>query len=395
LKKQIPKLTKSRGQPQDLELDEAADDLAWAERAAYWEGATATRRPHPGQSRTRRRKKPEALILSGHGVRLQVEHGALVVQNGFTHYPQKREAWRLFPGQRNLPDRIVMLDGNGSLSFDVLAWLSEQRIPLVQINWQGEVITVLGGNPHAADIHLVEAQRYAADGPRGLEISLELIKQKIQGCQATLRSFAESLPRERALSKLEHALEELAFPTTSIESLRLIEGRAALAYFGFWQTLPLNWKGTGRKPIPEDWRRMGARVSAISGTNRNATHPVNAMLNYVYGMLESQVRIATVAAGLDPTLGFLHANRPGRVALVYDLMEPLRSHADRLLLEFVMSRKFSPGDFVVNEVGVCRLHPQLARAISTLAVDATAIESFLLRTLATLTSGSSQGEKLG
>jgi len=121
--------------------DSRRDDLGWAQRAAYWERQAAPKRR---QSRPDRKKKPDALILTGHGVRLQVEHGGLLIHNGFTHYPQKRESWCLFPGQRDLPDRIVMLDGSGSLSFDVLGWLSAQRIPLVQISWQGEVITVLG-----------------------------------------------------------------------------------------------------------------------------------------------------------------------------------------------------------------------------------------------------------
>ena len=76
--------------------------------------------------------------------------------------------------------------------------------------------------------------------------------------------------------------------------------------------------------------------------NRHASHPVNAMLNYAYAVLESQVRIATVAHGLDPTIGYLHTSRPGRVALVYDLMEPLRPRVDCLLLDFVLSHTFSP-----------------------------------------------------
>jgi CRISPR associated protein, Cas1 family len=50
----------------------------------------------------------------------------------------------------------------------------------------------------------------------------------------------------------------------------------------------------------------------VSGSNRQATHPVHAVLNYAYAVLESQVRIATVAQGLDPTIGYLHASRPAR-----------------------------------------------------------------------------------
>jgi len=94
------------------------------------------------------------------------------------------------------------------------------------------------------------------------------------------------------------------------------------------------------------------------------THLVNAMLNYAYAVLESQVRIATVSQGLDPTISYLHVCRPGRVALVYDLMEPLRPRVDRLVLGFVGPHTFYSSDFTLNTNGVCRLHPQLARQVA-------------------------------
>ncbi|MDQ3700136.1 MAG: CRISPR-associated endonuclease Cas1 [Chloroflexota bacterium] len=101
-----------------------------------------------------------------------------------------------------------------------------------------------------------------------------------------------------------------------------------MAYFTAWEALPLRWKGTGRRPVPSEWQRVGLRQSLMSGTNRHATHPVNAILNYAYAVLEGQVRTAAAAAGLDPTVGYLHSCHPGRAALVYDLMEPLRPRVD-------------------------------------------------------------------
>ncbi len=97
------------------------------------------------------------------------------------------------------------------------------------------------------------------------------------------------------------------------------------------------------------------------------------MLNYAYAVLESQVRIAAVAQGLDPKIGYLHACRPAREALVYDLMEPLRPWVDRLVLSLVRSSTFSPTDFVLGVKGVCRLHPQLARRVAKVTVDETTI----------------------
>ena len=86
----------------------------------------------------------------------------------------------------------------------------------------------------------------------------------------------------------------------------------------------------------------------VSGRNRHAPHPVHAMLNYTYAVLESQVRIATVSQGLDPTIGYLHTSRVGRSALDYDLMEPLRPRVDRLVLHFVQTHTFSPADFILS-----------------------------------------------
>lgn len=66
-----------------------------------------------------------------------------------------------------------------------------------------------------------------------------------------------------------------------------------------------------------------------------AQHPVSAMLNYGYAVLESQVRIAIAEAGLDPSIGYLRVCQPGRWALVCDLMEPCRPIVDREVLSLI------------------------------------------------------------
>jgi hypothetical protein len=57
--------------------------------------------------RTKRAKSAPALTLAGHGVSLRIVGGALTIQNGFTHYPQKRETIRFFKGDLSLPERII------------------------------------------------------------------------------------------------------------------------------------------------------------------------------------------------------------------------------------------------------------------------------------------------
>jgi CRISPR associated protein Cas1 len=74
-------------------------------------------------------------------------------------------------------------------------------------------------------------------------------------------------------------------------------------------------------------------------------------------VLESQVRMHIVAEGCDPTIGFLHVERP---AFVFDLMEPLRPIVHRAMLTFVQSHTFHPADFTIRSDGVCRLNPEMA-----------------------------------
>lgn len=151
----------------------------------------------------------------------------------------------------------------------------------------------------------------------------------------------------------------------TIGGLLGVEGRAAFAYFLAWQRVPLNWKGLDRRPIPKDWYQVGPRTSANGkvGVNRRASHPVNALLNYAYAILESHVRIRIIAGEYDPTIGYLHTHQKDRAALVFDLMEPLRPVVDRIALEFVQLHTFQRADFMIRDDGVCRLNPQMTKQL--------------------------------
>jgi hypothetical protein len=74
--------------------EETDDDIAWATRSSLWK----YRVEKASARRIKRAKAQPALVLAGHGVSLRVEGGSLAIRNGFTHYPQKREIIRYFPG---------------------------------------------------------------------------------------------------------------------------------------------------------------------------------------------------------------------------------------------------------------------------------------------------------
>jgi CRISPR-associated protein Cas1 len=151
-------------------------------------------------------------------------------------------------------------------------------------------------------------------------------------------------------------------PPKDVDALRTLEANSAAAYFRAWRATPLHWRASSRRPIPDDWRTIGSRTSRFNlAGNRNASHPVNAILNYAYAVLQSQVQIKAVADGYDPMLGIMHYERDGSPAFVFDVMEPERPKVDRAVLGLLKSEALHPADFIIREDGVVRLNPELAR----------------------------------
>jgi CRISPR-associated endonuclease Cas1 len=337
---------------------------SWAERAEHW----ITNQPKPRIWSNQRRNLRAPLVLTGHGISFRVNHGALEVKNGFTHYPQKQEEWRFFRGDQARPSRILLVDGDGKITLDVLAWLSEQDIPLIQLDYRGRVVTAIGSiGPTSADPKLTRAQAAAASDPkRRMAIANWLIREKLSRSASVLRDLIPASPgRDMAIAAIEAEARKLERrPAKSVEDLLGVEGTGAKLYFAQWQGMPLNWKDIKRHPIPREWHQIGPRSSARRrNSNRFATHPVNAMLNYAYAALEGQLRMALIGAGFDISVGFLHSLGRSRVPLLLDLLEPCRTIADRVVLKVVREEIFSPGDFTITSDGVVRLHPQLARRV--------------------------------
>jgi CRISPR-associated protein Cas1 len=347
--------------PGHMEFEE--DDIAWATRAGMWQSRVGK----ASARRTKRAKAQPALILAGHGVSLRVENGALTILNGFTHYPQKREIIRYFRGDVALPERIILLDGSGSISFDVLSWLAEQKISFIRIDWKGDIVCVAGASGFSANPFRVRWQLETRENPaQRNEFCRSIITQKIE---ASISTLEKSIPRsdkwERAMKSAYAALSSLEEnPPENISELRALEANCAAAYFRSWVGMPIKWRGISRRPIPGNWHSIGVRSSPyhLAG-NRNAAHPVNAILNYAYAALESEIRIKAISDGFDPTIGIMHEGSDGSSKFIFDLMEPERPKVDRVVLDFVRAHVFDPADFVIRSDGVCRLNPEMARMV--------------------------------
>jgi hypothetical protein len=119
------------------------------------------------------------------------------------------------------------------------------------------------------------------------------------------------------------------------------------------------------KRIPDNWLTFGQRHSLLSKpSSRKATNPANAILNYLYAILDAEARIAALRMGLDPGLGFFHADQRSRDSLPCDLMEPVRAKVNAFVLDLLRDRAFKKGDFFETREGICRLIPPLTHQLA-------------------------------
>jgi CRISPR-associated protein Cas1 len=336
----------------------------------HWQTTADSRQP-----RKRREREKRPLILTGHGLSIRVDKSCLLIRDGNTHYPAGKREWRFFKGGLDLPPRIVLIDGSGNISIDALDWISEQRIALVRISYDGSNAIAMTPNGFAADPKRVEWQRKTRDTPAlRLQFARKLIGEKLKASIDTLETcFDPSDLRSKAIEAARRSRQELR-TAPDISILLSVEGKAALAYWRAWQSIEMKWKSQSRYPIPEEWRSYRARSSVLSGVkhkNWRASHPINAMLNYAYAALLTDVQIKALADGYDPMFGIVHDQRDRKKAytpsFALDLMEPLRPVVDRAVLRLLRGETFTGADFVLQSDGVCRLNPELGRAIAAAA----------------------------
>lgn len=184
--------------------------------------------------------------------------------------------------------------------------------------------------------------RIADDELLSTHYAVAFVAGKIMNQRAVLARFLrDHHPEGEELIKLSNAIDQLKLllrtlsrRTTRAEVMG-VEGSAAQLYFGAFAPLVLNpeftFSGRSKRP-PRD--------------------AINALLSFFYTLLSHDVRSALESVGLDPYVGFLHTDRPGRASLALDLMEELRSYiVDRFVLSVINKRQISSTDFLVQGEG--------------------------------------------
>lgn len=204
--------------------------------------------------------------------------------------------------------------------------------------------------PVNGNILLRQAQYRAADDPtKTIELARAFLAGKLRNSRnVLLRGARDGQDDAERATLVQNArlvaghLRKLPY-ASDLDSLRGEEGNSARIYFQSMQYLI-------RPPARGDF--------ALDGRNRRPpTDPMNAMLSFLYAVVLHDCRSALETVGLDPQLGFLHAVRPGRMALALDLLEEFRSViADRLALTLINRGQIQVGHFEKRDGGAVLLN---------------------------------------
>ena len=292
------------------------------------------------------------LVADGYGISLRVLYGKLRVEDGIGPYRRSIALDRTGSGL----ERLVLLGKSGTLTLESLAWLRAIGAGLIHLSADGDVLT--HSVPFGYEGLIRRAQALAIANGLDVDLARDLIRRKLDGQRANLvRLRVADL---RGFDAMRKSLDT----ASTIDEVRLCEAQAAAIYWNAWTKVPIRLRGRDLSRVPVSWTRYESRKSTLTGAPRAATNPVNALLNYIYSLLESESRLALLSAGLDPTLGVLHADQRNRDSFALDAMEAIRPAVDAFVLDLLEERVLTSHDFVELSNGVCRVRAPLTHDLA-------------------------------
>ncbi len=231
----------------------------------------------------------------------------------------------------------IVCFGYISVSPALMGLCTERNVGISYLSEYGRFMARVSGKVKGNVLLRREQYRFA-DSDRSLEVARLFISGKIANCRAVINRAIRDHGTEMNISPLSETAELLhnrqkqAFRASDKDLLRGYEGDAAMTYFGVFHHMIV----CQNKDFP------------FTGRNRRPPRDnVNALLSFVYTLLGHDVQSALETVGLDPYVGFLHTDRPGRISLALDLMEELRPYlADRLVLSLINRRQVTAKGFL-------------------------------------------------
>ncbi len=237
----------------------------------------------------------------------------------------------------------IVCFGQVSMSPALMGFCAEKGVGVSFLTEHGRFLARVHG-PVSGNVLLRRTQYRLADDPAASgAMAQAILLAKIANSRTVILRAAREHPAQSldaAAVQLAQSLR-LAENEANLESLRGLEGDAAHSYFSAFND------------------QIVAQQADFTFHERSRRPPldnVNALLSFVYVLLAHDVVSALETVGLDPAVGFLHRDRPGRSGLALDLMEEFRPVlADRLVLSLINRRQVSPSGFTRSESGGIRM----------------------------------------
>lgn len=256
----------------------------------------------------------------------------------------------------------IVCFGQVSVSPPLMGLCGERQVAIAFLSERGRFWARVEG-PVSGNVLLRREQyRRADDDEAAAEIARAVVIAKIANSRAVLLRGARDRPDGNGAEALTQAAAHLATllkrlrrqpgmagPALVLDTIRGLEGDAARAYFGAFNHL------------------ITAQEEDFAFTNRNRRPPVdniNALLSFLYTLLVHDATSAVQAIGLDPAVGYLHRDRPGRPGLALDLIEEFRAFlADRLALSLINRRQIKASGFIATETGAVTMDDDTRKAV--------------------------------
>ena len=240
----------------------------------------------------------------------------------------------------------IVCFGNVGCSPFLMGFCGERNVGLSFLTENGRFLARVQG-PVSGNVLLRREQYRRADDPVfSARIAAACVLGKVANCRTVLlrarRDHADRVNSDalqQAADRLSASMRRLQ-DDLDLDAVRGIEGDAARVYFEAFDHLIVRDK---------DHFFMRGR------SRRPPLDRVNCLLSFLYTLVLHDLRSALESVGLDPAVGYLHRDRPGRAGLALDLMEEFRPMADRLALSLVNLGQLQAGDFVFSDGGAVRM----------------------------------------
>ncbi len=249
----------------------------------------------------------------------------------------------------------IVCFGNVTCSPFLMGMCGEKNVLVSFLTENGRFLARVHGPVNGNVLLRKEQYRRSDDVAASAEIARAVVIAKIANSRVVLSRALRDRPDtagkdtiEKALVEMGQHLDDLKYPKP-LDTVRGLEGMAANAYFDCFDNL------------------ITANKDAFSFLLRNRRPPldnVNALLSFLYTLLVHDVESALEGVGLDPAVGFLHRDRPGRPSLALDMMEELRAYlADRLALSLINRQQVKPEGFQKTESGAVMMDEDTRKTV--------------------------------